>query len=92
MIYFLIVITSLFFISICRYKIGTLNNPISYYLTFWLMWITVSIFNPFNLYPVSNNTYLIIWLNLFFFSLGYFLVCGPILDRPYQIFKISMNK
>lgn len=76
MLTILFILTLMMFIILLRIKIGTYNNPLTYYLIFWGGWTFVSLLNPYDLYDVSNNSYLLLWLNITVFSLGYFLVCN----------------
>jgi oligosaccharide repeat unit polymerase len=77
------------FFYITKTKIGTYKNPLTYYLIFWVWWILISFLNPFDLYSVSIRAYLLIWMNILFFSIGYFLFCRKI---PANIYFTFNNK
>jgi|GEM_PF-2249921 len=86
---FLFIITFILFFYITKTKIGSYNNPLTYYLIFWVGWIFISLLNPFDLYSVSIRAYLLIWTNMLFFSIGYFIFCKRIRAK---YFFTSNNK
>lgn len=43
------------------------------YLSWWTLWLVVSTFNPFGMFPVTNKVYWLLLLNVFMFALGYML-------------------
>lgn len=71
------------FIPLSIIKTKTPNNPISIYLSFWLILIVISFLNPFNLYDVNFFTYMILFISLFFFCLGFLLISKK--KAPYFI-------
>ena len=84
--------TFIFFLCITKVKIGTYNNPLTYYLVFWVWWILVSFQNPFGLYSVSVQAYLLIWTNILFFSIGYVLVCKRKSFNTYFMFSFNNKR
>lgn len=52
-------------------------TPLTFFVAFWTIWILISLTNPFGVYEVSDKTYLIIWLNMICFSIGYLLIKVP---------------
>lgn len=68
-------------IAIVIYK-HRCNNTISklFYLTFVIYWLSslfISLFNPFNLYPVSTKTYLLLLLVVISFIVGFSCIKEP---------------
>jgi oligosaccharide repeat unit polymerase len=72
-----------------KIRIGSYNNPLAYYLIWWGIWLIVSQFNFFNLFEVSIKTYIFLLLNIFMFSLGYFIFCKKIQYKSFKIFKVN---
>jgi len=52
------------------------RNVIGLYLIWWATWLLISTFNPFELYDVSINIYLLLLLNVSTFLMGYLSVLG----------------
>lgn len=76
----MILINTVFFIIIFSISLGFIKNRISraalsFYMLWWFFLLTISLFNPYELYPVSNKTYTLIMLNIFMYFLGYISVC-----------------
>ena len=88
----LMIITFLFFFYITRIRTGTYNNPITYYLTFWLMWILISLLDPFDLWTVSDRAYLLIWINILCFAIGFILICKKKTFNLYENIKFNRRK
>lgn len=87
MLVILFVITIILFLFIGIKKIKTFSNPLSIYLIFWGLWIIISLFNPYDLYPVSSFAYLLVWVNIFSFSIGFLVISKK---KKYQI-NIEQN-
>lgn len=74
-----LLVTLLFFImfivasSIIKNRISKI--PLLIYLLWWYLLLSISSFNPYDLYPVSNKGYLLILLNVFVFFIGYISLC-----------------
>jgi oligosaccharide repeat unit polymerase len=84
LILILMVITLILFIILAKVKTNTVKNVLTCYLVYWGGWILISLSNPYGLDAVSDKTYLLIWLNLFFFSIGYLMFCKKINTNKYS--------
>lgn len=62
----------IFFIGTGYFKTHSFKTPLNYYLIFWGFWLCISMLDPFGLYSVSDEGYLLLILNIAFFSLGFF--------------------
>lgn len=82
-------VTLIFYLCSGKARMGSFNNPLSYYLVFWGFWIFMSFSNPFGLYSVSTQAYLLIWTNLIFFSTGYLIICKK--KQPNTCFEFKSN-
>jgi oligosaccharide repeat unit polymerase len=72
MIFFIIGIF-FFLLALSRYALRdklSLNFLVIYQI-WWLIMLAISVFNPFSLYAVSDYTYFLLVLNVFFFSIGF---------------------
>jgi oligosaccharide repeat unit polymerase len=74
LLYLLFVATTLFFFFMGLLRTGKKFNPLSFYIFFWGIWLTVSLTNPYKMNTVSNEAYLLIWVNITFFALGFIVV------------------
>lgn len=78
----------LIFLGFASYiKTKNITNPLFCYIIFWGLFIFLSFFNPFDLYIVSQKTYLFVLLNIICFSLGFILVA-----RKCNVVNIDMSK
>ena len=64
----------IFNISLVRDKLSRVF--LSIYICWWALLLIISTFNPYGLYAVSDNTYLVLVLNVSIFSFG-FILSGP---------------
>lgn len=64
------------------------KTSIIVYLSWWIFWLLLSTFNPYRLYSVSSNVYLLLMLNVFMFSFG-FILYGIIKSKANQIYYIN---
>lgn len=67
----LIIVTTVVLLFLSKIRMGTLNNPLSYYLIWWAIWLFVSQFNLFDTYDVSLKVYSFLLINIVMFSIGY---------------------
>ena len=74
MIFLLVLITLVLMFYLGVIKTRTVKNPLSFFLFFWGLWTCLSMLNPYSLYSVSEKAYLLIWLNIFAFSIGFILI------------------
>lgn len=59
---------------------------------FWVGWILISLMNPFGLYTVSDKAYFLLWMNIFFFSLGFILFSKQNSPKTYYAIHLSNNQ
>lgn len=65
---------SCFFIFISYLKVGTINNPVTYFNIWWGFWFFLSLQGIFGLYEMSLYTFSIIFFGNFMLSLGILLI------------------
>ncbi|MFC4354212.1 O-antigen polymerase [Chryseomicrobium palamuruense] len=93
MIILLILVFCLFYLFVYFLIKNRPNRfPLTFYVVWWLFWLIISSFNPYNLYNVSFQTYLLLLVNIFMFTIGYFLVISKKkkLNQP-KIFSFDIN-
>lgn len=74
MLSLLFITTALFFVFMGRMRTGNLFSPLTFFVVFCCFWAVVSLGNPYYLYNVTTKTYILIWLYIVFFSLGFLIV------------------
>ena len=74
MIFLLVVITVFLMVYVGSIRTKTIMNPLTFFLIFWGFWVCLSTFNPYTLYSVSEKAYLLIWINMFTFSIGFIMI------------------
>jgi len=57
---------------------GIYKNPLTIYLLFWGIWLGISMLDPFRLYSVSDEAYLLLLANIACFSIGYVTFCNKV--------------
>lgn len=58
-------------VILVRDKLSTVF--LSIYICWWALWLIISTFNPYDLYAVSDNIYLLLILNVTMFTFGFIL-------------------
>lgn len=73
MLYLLFSVTVIFFIIAGVVRTGRKFNPLTFYISFWGIWLIISLSDPFLLKSVSVQAYLLLWLNIVGFAIGFIL-------------------
>lgn len=73
---FLFITTTIFFLLIIKIFTNKIINPLTIHLLFWTFWVSFLQLNLLNLYTVSINTYIFIYISILFFSIGYIVISG----------------
>lgn len=86
----LVLIQSCFFIFLSYLRVGTINNPITYFNVWWGIWVSLSTLGFFGLDSLSLNTFSVIFFSNFLLSLGLLIVINKNKNNV-KIIKDSVN-
>lgn len=88
-ILFLVTFITMNFIN--KIKSGTYKNPLFFYLFFWVSFVLISIFNPLHLNIINVKTYLLIFISIIFFSIGFIFRVNSVKSSELKMQKIYLN-
>ncbi|WP_082708034.1 O-antigen polymerase [Paenibacillus sp. DMB5] len=83
------VTTAALFMFMGKFKTGKTFNPLTFFVGFWCFWAIVSMTNPYQMFAVSNKTYLLVWVQVVCVSLGYLAVAKKNLSAKFDLSEVG---